>query len=167
ESLDGHDPAGASRPVEAFVDDLSNWYVRRSRRRFWKSEDDDDKRAAYYTLYHALRTVTLVLAPFVPFLAERIYQDLVRPVEPDAPESVHLCDVPTPDRTLVDENLDALVEGVRALAALGRAARGRARLNVRQPLPAVRLATRHRALRDDEELLAALAAHCTVQGVRL
>ena len=166
EHLDEYDPAGASRPVEAFVDDLSNWYVRRSRRRFWKSEDDDDKRAAYYTLYHALRTVTLVLAPFVPFLAERIYQDLVRPVEPDAPESVHLCDVPTPDRTLVDENLDALVEGVRTLVTLGRAARGHARIKVRQPLPAVLLVTRHRALRDHEELLAQLADELNVKAVR-
>src|SRR5207247_5417594 len=108
--------------------------------------------AAYHTLYHALRTLTLVLAPFVPFLAERIYQDLVRPVEPDAPESVHLCDVPTPDRTLVDEHLDALVEGVRTLVTLGPAARGHARITVSQPLPAVLLVTRHRALRDPEEL---------------
>jgi isoleucyl-tRNA synthetase len=164
--LDASDPAGASRPVETFVDDLSNWYVRRSRRRFWKSEDDADKRAAYYTLYHALRTLTLVLAPFVPFLAERVYQDVVRPVERDGPESVHLCDFPSSDPARVDESLDELMDGVRALVALGRAARGHARIKVRQPLPAVLLVTRHRGLRDREDLLEHIADELNVKAVR-
>src|SRR5207245_4099947 len=157
EHLDEYDPAGASRPVEAFIDDLSNWYVRRSRRRFWKSEGDADKRAAYFTLYQVLRTLTLTLAPFVPFLSERIYQDVVRSVEPRAPARVHLCDFPTADRARVDEPLNALMQAVRTLVALGRSARGRARIKVRQPLPAVLLVTRHRALRDHPELLEHLA----------
>ncbi len=166
ERMDEYDPAGASRPVETFVDDLSNWYVRRSRRRFWKSEDDADKRAAYYTLYHVVRVLTLVLAPFVPFLAERIYQDLVRPVEPDAPQSIHLCDFPTPDHTLLDESLEEVMQGVRTLVALGRAARGRARIKVRQPLPAALLVTRHRALRDRPQLLEHVADELNVKAVR-
>ncbi|MGH2405353.1 MAG: isoleucine--tRNA ligase, partial [bacterium] len=94
ERLDDFDPAGASRPAEAFIDDLSTWYVRRSRRRFWKSGDDADKRAAYSTLYEVLRTLTQALAPFVPFLTEAIYQNVVRVLEPGAPESVHLCVFP-------------------------------------------------------------------------
>ena len=164
--LDDYDPMDATRPVESFVDDLSNWYVRRSRRRFWKSEDDADKRAAYYTLYHALRTLTLVLAPFVPYLAERIYQDLVRPVEPDAPVSVHLCDFPSPDASLMDPQLDELVDGVRTLVALGRSARGHARIKVRQPLPAVLLVTRHRPLVDRPELIDQIADELNVKSVR-
>src|SRR3989442_8903417 len=83
--LDDYDPAGASRPVEAFIDDLSNWYVRRSRRRFWENEGDTDKRAAYFTVYEVLPTLTLTLAPFVPFLSQRIYQDEVRAVWARAP----------------------------------------------------------------------------------
>jgi len=164
--LDAYDPPGAARPIEQFVDDLSNWYVRRSRRRFWKSEDDEDKRAAYATLYRALRTLVLLLAPFTPFLCERIYQDLVRVVEPQAPRSVHLCDYPAPEAALVDEELEAAMEAVRTLVALGRAARGHARIKVRQPLPAVWLVTRSRALRARPELLAVLADELNVKAVR-
>ncbi len=166
ERLDDYDPAGAARPLEAFVDDLSNWYVRRSRRRFWKSEDDADKRAAYFTLYHALRTVTLLLAPLTPFLTERIYQSLVRPVERDAPTSVHLCDFPVPDPDLVDESLERLVDGVRSLVALGRAARNHARVKVRQVLPAVLLVTRHRRLREHPELLEQITDELNVKSVQ-
>ncbi len=164
--MDDYDPAGAAKALEAFVDDLSTWYVRRSRRRFWKSEDDADKRAAYYALYHALRTLALLLAPFVPFLAERIYQDVVRPVDARAPLSVHLCDFPTPDTARMDEELETLVEAARTLVALGRAARGRARIKVRQPLPAVLLVTRHRALRETPELLDHIADELNVKAVR-
>jgi isoleucyl-tRNA synthetase len=166
ERMDAYDPAGASRPVETFIDDLSNWYVRRSRRRFWKSEDDTDKHAAYFALYQALRTLTLTLAPFIPFLSERIYQDLVRPVEPNAPISVHLCDFPKADLARVDERLNDLMQAVRTLVALGRSARGRARIKVRQPLPAVLLVTRHRALRDHLELIEHLADELNVKAVR-
>ncbi|HLE78415.1 MAG TPA: class I tRNA ligase family protein [bacterium] len=166
ERLDDYDPQGATRPVEAFVDALSNWYVRRSRRRFWKSEDDTDKRAAYYTLYHALRTLALVLAPFMPFLGERLYQGLVRPVESDAPESVHLCDFPQPDPAVREPDLEALMDGARTLVGLGRAARSHARVKVRQPLPAVLLVTRHRALRDYPELLEQIREELNVKAVR-
>ncbi len=164
--LDDYDLVGATRPLEAFLDDLSNWYVRRCRRRFWKSEDDADKRAAYFTLYHALRTLTSLLAPFVPFLAEHIYQGLVRPVEPEAPLSVHLCDFPRADRTLTDETLETLMDGARGLVALGRAARNHARIKVRQPLTAVLVVTRHRALRDSLELLDQINDELNVKAVR-
>ena len=164
--LDEYDPQGATRPVETFVEDLSNWYVRRCRRRFWKSEDDASKRAAYYTLYRALRTLALTVAPFVPFLAERIYQGLIRPVERDAPISAHLVDFPTADRSLVDERLEELMEGVRTLVALGRAARSHARLKVRQPLPAALLVTHHRTLKDLPELLEQIADELNVKQIR-
>jgi len=164
--LDDYDPQGASRALEAFVDDLSHWYVRRSRRRFWKSEADDDKRAAYYTLYRTLRTLTLLLAPFVPFLAERLYQDVIRVVEPDAPVSVHLCDFPEPDEARLDDELEAEMEAVRRLVALGRAARGQARLKVRQPLPAVLLVTKSARLRERADLIEILADELNVKAVR-
>ncbi len=164
--LDDFDPAGASRPVEAFVDDLSTWYVRRSRRRFWKSGDDADKRAAYYTLYEALRTLTLALAPFVPFLAEAICQNLVRVVQPHSPESVHLCDYPEAVANRADPELEVAMDTVRNLASLGRAARSAAKVRVRQPLPAVLIVTRDGRLRNEPELRDLLADELNVKEVR-
>jgi len=164
--LDDSDPVGATRAIEAFVTDLSNWYVRRCRRRFWKSEDDEDKRAAYFTLYHALRTVTVALAPFVPFLSEHLYQGLVRPVEARAPVSVHLTDFPLADGARRDERLEELMEGVRGLIALGRAARNHVRVKVRQPLPAVLIVTRHQALANIPELVDQITDELNVKAVR-
>ncbi|MGQ0571492.1 MAG: isoleucine--tRNA ligase [Armatimonadota bacterium] len=164
--LDEFDIAGASRPVEEFVDDLSTWYVRRSRRRFWKGEDDADKRAAYYTLYRVLRTLVLALAPFVPFLTEAIYQNLVRTIEPEAPESVHLCDYPALDDAHLDGELEASMTSVRELVTLGRAARSAARIRVRQPLAEVLIATPERGLRDQPELIDLLADELNVKSVR-
>jgi isoleucyl-tRNA synthetase len=132
--LDDFDPAGAARPIEQFVDDLSLWYVRRGRRRYWKSEGDDDKRAAYQTLYDVLVTLAKVLAPFTPFLAEILYQNLVRSVDAAAPLSVHLCDLPVADAGAVDLALEAATSEARRLVSLGRAARNEAHLRVRQPL---------------------------------
>ncbi|OFX27642.1 MAG: isoleucine--tRNA ligase [Armatimonadetes bacterium RBG_16_67_12] len=166
ERLDDYDIAGAGRPVEEFVDELSTWYVRRSRRRFWKSEDDTDKQAAYYTLYRVLRTLTLASAPFVPFLTEAIYQNLVRVVERDAPESVHLCDYPAAEPAHLDDDLETAMARVRDLVALGRAARGAARIRVRQPLPAVLVATPDRGLRGRAELIDLLADELNVKQVR-
>ncbi len=117
-----------------FVDELSNWYVRRGRERFWGKGMAGDKEAAFATLYHVLVTLSKVCAPFVPFLAEEIYQNLVVNNVPGAPESVHLCDFPVPDETAVhpeiEEQMDALVEVVQ----LGRACRNTANLKVRQPV---------------------------------
>jgi isoleucyl-tRNA synthetase len=132
--LEGFDSATATHRVESFAEDLSNWYVRRSRRRFWKSEDDADKRAAYDTLYTCLFTLSRLLAPFIPFLAEEMYQNLVRSHDDSGPESVHLCDWPEADLSLVDPCLDEETRLVMRLVSLGRAARSKAGIKVRQPL---------------------------------
>ena len=127
-------PMEAMHAIEEFIDGLSNWYVRRSRRRFWKSENDSDKQAAYTTLYQTLTTLCRVLAPVTPFLAEEMYQNLEARVNPEAPPSVHLTDWPEPDR---EETDTALLEATRLamrLASLGRSARASAKLKVRQPL---------------------------------
>jgi isoleucyl-tRNA synthetase len=113
---------------------LSNWYVRRSRRRFWKSESDDDKLAAHTTLYTCLVTVCKLLAPIAPFIPEEIYRNLVCSVDKSAPESIHLTDYPVADMTLVDTTLNETMELVMDLASLGRAARASAAIKVRQPL---------------------------------
>jgi len=133
-ALDHYDVTGAARPIQKFVDDLSNWYVRRSRRRFWKSENDEDKAAAYSTLYQCLVTVAKLLAPFMPFLAEEMYQNLVRSVDESAPESVHLCDWPVADESLIDQALVEDTRQVMRLVSLGHAARNRAGIKLRQPL---------------------------------
>ena len=150
--LDEYDATGSARAIEAFVDDLSNWYVRRSRRRFWKSADDADKRAAYLTLYEALVTLAKLLAPFTPFLAEELYQSLVRPVDAAAPESVHLCDWPQADAAAVDETVAFQMAAARRVVEMGRAARTAAGVKTRQPLAAVAVAVPP----DEREALAAL-----------
>lgn len=134
--LQDYDVASLTRQVEAFVDDLSNWYVRRSRRRFWKSESDSDKLAAYSTLYEVLVALTKIIAPMMPFLAEEMYQNLVKSDgrNPDAPESVHHCDYPLVDEALVDRQLLDDVALTQQLVSLGRAARNKAGIKVRQPL---------------------------------
>ena len=139
EELDTYDPTDAARAIETFVDDLSNWYVRRSRRRFWRgvSESDQDKQSAYYTLYSALVTVSKLLAPFAPFIAEEIYQNLVRSVDSAAPESVHLAEWPKADANRVDAALNAETQLVKRICSLGRAARAKAQIKVRQPVAQV------------------------------
>jgi len=133
-ALDVFDALAATRRVEAFVEDLSNWYVRRSRRRFWKSESDTDKIAAYATLYQALVTLAKLLAPFTPFLAEELYQNLVRSFDPAAPESVHLASWPVADPSRIDRTLSDETQLVMRVASLGRAARASAQIKVRQPV---------------------------------
>jgi isoleucyl-tRNA synthetase len=128
------DATGAARPIGDFIDDLSNWYVRRSRRRFWRSEENADKIAAYLTLYECLETLTRLLAPFTPFIAEEIYRNLVLSVSPDAPPSVHMTDFPVADKSLIDERLIADTQLVMRVVRMGHAARNQAGLKVRQPL---------------------------------
>ncbi|MEK7281938.1 MAG: class I tRNA ligase family protein, partial [Chloroflexota bacterium] len=137
QELDNYDPPAAGRKIEAFVDNLSNWYVRRSRRRFWKSENDTDKLAAYTTLYQCLVTLSKLLAPFTPFLAEDLYQNLVRSQDPQAPLSVHLSDFPQADLSQVDEALIEHTQLAIKVCSLGRAARSQAGIKVRQPLSRV------------------------------
>jgi isoleucyl-tRNA synthetase len=134
EAFETYDVPGATRPIETFVEALSTWYLRRSRRRFWKSESDSDKQAAYFTLYTALVTLAKLLAPAMPFLAEELYQNLVRSVDPRAPESVHLAKWPQADPALVDETLNREMALVMRLVSLGHSARQKANRKVRQPL---------------------------------
>ena len=133
-ALENYDVPDATRPIQSFVDILSKWYLRRSRRRFWKSESDADKNAAYNTLYEALVTLSKLLTPTMPFLAEELYQNLVRTSDSSAPESVHLCDWPLFNPERIDEALNANMELVMKLASLGHAARNQAAIKVRQPL---------------------------------
>ncbi|HEX6709347.1 MAG TPA: isoleucine--tRNA ligase [Rubrobacter sp.] len=134
ERLDAYDVTAAGRAIGEFVDELSNWYVRRSRRRFWKGEDDQDKKAAHSTLYECLVTVTKLTAPFTPFVAEALYQNLVVNVDEAAPESVHLADWPEYREGLVDQKLSERMSAARRVVGLGRAARNVAAIKTRQPL---------------------------------
>jgi len=133
-AYEAYDVPGATRPIEAFVEALSTWYLRRSRRRFWKSESDSDKQAAYSTLYTALVTLAKLLAPAMPFLAEELHQNLVRAVDGDAPESVHLSEWPKADESLIDDTLNYEMALVMRLVSLGHSARQKANRKVRQPL---------------------------------
>jgi len=145
DALEAYEPADAARPIEAFVEQLSNWYVRRSRRRFWRSGDDIDSQAALHTLYECLVTVTKLLAPFTPFLAESLYQNLVARRTADARDSVHLEDWPSVNEAAIDEQLSIDILLVQRMVSLGRAARAKANAKVRQPLASVVLVPRNEA----------------------
>jgi isoleucyl-tRNA synthetase len=134
EAYENYDVTNATRPIEAFVEKMSTWYLRRSRRRFWKSESDSDKQAAYSTLYTALVTVAKLLAPSMPFLADELYQNLVRTVDQSAPESVHLAKWPEVLPEMIDESLNRDMALVMRLVSLGHSARQKANRKVRQPL---------------------------------
>jgi len=134
EALETYDVLGATRPIQGFVDQLSNWYLRRSRRRFWKSESDGDKFAAYATLFEALKTVSKLLGPTMPFIAEAIHQNLVRSVDINAVVSVHLEKWPEYNPALINESINKEMALIMKLASIGHAARNRANRKVRQPL---------------------------------
>jgi isoleucyl-tRNA synthetase len=136
-ALDSYDPTSAARYIQSFIEDLSNWYVRRSRRRFWKSENDADKLAAYTTLYQCLVNLSQLLAPFMPFISEELYQNLVCSINPEAKESVHLTDFPVADKAKINDKLDSDVKLAMKIASLGRAARAKVGIKVRQPLAKV------------------------------
>ncbi len=134
EGLEAYDATGAGRRIATFVDDLSNWYVRRARRRFWDPGGEAnaaDKVAAYRTLHESLVTLSQLLAPFTPFVAEELWRNLSGP---GAPESVHLSDYPEPDTSDVDATLDVTMQAARDIASLGRTVRSDARVKVRRPL---------------------------------
>ena len=124
----------AARALQDFVDDMSNWYVRRSRERFWAKGMEQDKINAYMTLYTALVTVAKVAAPMIPFMTEDIYQNLVRSLDKEAPESIHLCDFPVANEAHIDKDLEAKMEEVLKVVVLGRAARNTANIKNRQPI---------------------------------
>ncbi len=134
EGLEQYNHEQPAAAIQEFLDDLSNWYLRRSRERFWKSGLDNDKLAAYLTLHECLATLVTLLAPFMPFVTEELYQNLVRGIDANAPFSVHLCDWPQADEGLIDEQLTRETHLVMLVVGLGRAAREKAQIKVRQPL---------------------------------
>jgi isoleucyl-tRNA synthetase len=168
EAYETYDVPGATRPVQAFVDTLSNWYVRLSRRRFWKSESDADKQGAYATLYECLTTVAQLMAPAAPFLSESLYRNLVADVFGNMPPSVHLSRWPQHDPALIDKALIDEMRLVERLVSLGRAARETVKLGIRQPLADAAF-----VVRDPAEVAALgrmsslIAAELNVKNVRL
>ncbi len=167
-AYEGYDVNAATRPIQNFVNTLSNWYLRRSRRRFWKSEGDSDKNAAYATLYQALVTVAKLIAPAMPFIADELYRNLVISVDPNAPESVHMADWPKFDESMIDEQLNHEMDLIIDLASLGHAARNKANRKVRQPLAEAAFSV---GQADDRPLIAkyadVLAEELNVKSVRL
>lgn len=140
EALDAYDLSKAVDPIVSFIDELNNWYIRRSRRRFWRSENDNDKNEAYGSLYTVLKILTKVAAPFIPFVTENIYQNLRQENEP---ESVHLCDYPVYDSSYRDEELEFKMDTVQKAVSMGRSLRYQFNLKIRQPLRSVELVTRN------------------------
>ncbi|MDX1412569.1 MAG: class I tRNA ligase family protein [Candidatus Promineifilaceae bacterium] len=166
--LDKYDAESACYHLESFLDDLSNWYVRRSRRRFWKSEADQDKSAAYATLHHVLVEYVKLLAPFVPFITEEMYQNLVRNVAEQAPSSVHHCIYPTADADKLDRPLLNKMRLAITTASLGRAARGSADIKLRQPLAKARVNVGSQRERDDLlELAEVLSEEINVKKIEV
>jgi isoleucyl-tRNA synthetase len=154
-AMDAYDLQQAVRPLVQFIDDLTNWYIRRSRRRFWKSEDDDDKTRAYETLHAVLLRLCQIAAPFVPFISEEIYRNLRTA---GLPESVHLCDFPLPGGLARDEALEAQMAKVQEVVGLARQLRADFNLKVRQPLAALHVVCRDEALLDLVRPLADIVA---------
>jgi isoleucyl-tRNA synthetase len=155
QSMEAYDLQKASTRFVAFIDDLTNWYIRRSRRRFWKSSNDRDKADAYQTLHAVLLGLCRLAAPFTPFVTEAMYRNL-RP--PAMPESVHLCDYPAADGSLLDEGLNQTMAHTMSAVSLGRFLRTQAALKVRQPLRSVVLVSANPAVRADLEAMADVVA---------
>ena len=140
EAMDAYDLSRAIDPIVSYIDQLNNWYIRRSRRRFWKSESDIDKTEAYETLYTALKTFSLVAAPVIPFITEQMWQNLK--TESD-PESVHLADYPVYNEKRRDEDLEFKMDTVQKAVSMGRSLRYQYNLKIRQPLKSVEFVTRN------------------------
>ena len=162
-AMDVYDLQQAVRPFVAFIEDLTNWYIRRSRRRFWKSTDDEDKAMAYRTLYTVLLQLSKVAAPFIPFISETIYRNLRTD---DMPESVHLCDFPQSSGENRDEALEKQMAAVMSVVVLGRQLRSAHDLKVRQPLPAIHVISRDAALLEQiQELKDIIAEELNVKNI--
>jgi len=154
-----------ARALDAFVDDLSNWYLRRSRERYWVSDMPQDKINAYKTLHHALVTVAKLAAPFVPFLAEQLYQNLVTPLDASAPLSIHLCDFPVADESLIDPQLEAQMAVTIEIVTQGRAARNAGNAKTRQPLAQMMVALANGSKAPDASLLEVIREELNVKAV--
>jgi isoleucyl-tRNA synthetase len=166
--LDRYDAERATMHLESFLDDLSNWYVRRSRRRFWKSEADADKSAAYATLHHVLVQYIKLLAPFIPFTTETMYQNLVRGIDDASPTSVHHCLYPAADAATLDRRLLNKMRLAITTASLGRAARGSADIKLRQPLARARVNVGSQQERNDLlELAEVLSEEINVKEIEV
>jgi isoleucyl-tRNA synthetase len=162
-SLDGYDLQRAALRFRGFIEELTNWYIRRSRRRFWKSEDDADKAEAYATLHHVLLTFTKLAAPFIPFVTEEMYRNLRTD---DMPESVHLCDYPTVEQRLLDEALSRRMANTMLAVSLGRNLRKQTRLKVRQPLRSCVVVSHSDTVRDDiQSMIDIVAEELNVKSV--
>jgi isoleucyl-tRNA synthetase len=133
-NYDNYKVGRVMRDFEVLIDNISNWYVRRSRRRFWKSENDTDKYSAYYTLYTSLKTIILTMSPIIPFVTDEIYRNLVLSVDKNALESIHLNRFPKIEKDLIDEELSAKIDTIIKVVGLGRAARDKKNIRIRQPL---------------------------------
>ena len=167
-ALDVYDAEKATKAAELFLDDLSNWYVRRSRRRFWKSEADADKNAAYATLYHVMVEFAKLLAPFIPFTTEAIYQNLVRSVDKSAPASIHHTFYPAADGAALNRRLLDKMRLAITTASLGRAARASANVKLRQPLARARVNVGSRQAQADlRELAGVLAEEINVKEIEV
>ena len=164
EGLEKYQITETARKIEEFTDVLSNWYVRRCRERYWGSEMTEDKIAAYATLDHVLITLSKVIAPYVPFVAENIYQNLVRSVDKDAPLSVHFNSFPVADESFIDKDLEAQMKKLLDVVVLGRSARNAANIKNRQPLSKLYIVSNDNSKLSDE-LAAVLADEINVKSV--
>ncbi len=164
ENLENYVTCEPARQINEFVDSLSNWYVRRSRERFWVSGESDDKTAAFTTLYHCLVELCKLAAPFVPLITEQIYQNIVRSVDESAPISLHLCDWPVADESMIDESLNEGMETVLDIVVLGRSTRNASGLKNRQPLSKIIVATAEK-MSLSNELISLIEDELNVQAV--
>jgi len=168
EEMDNFDCTKAARAIEEFViEDLSNWYIRLCRRRFWKTESTKEKLSAYLTLYEVLVNITLLSAPFIPFISESMYRNLVCSLDPSAPESVHLRDFPAPKKELILQELESAMEIIRKLVTLGRAVRSSEKIKIRQPLGIIYIPEKvYSSIKKFPELLDYIKSELNVKEVK-
>lgn len=163
DALDNYEVVKATRSIQEYVDDLSNWYIRCSRDRFWSEGSSKDKQQAYLTLYQSLMDLSKLLAPFVPFMSESIYRNL----SVNGPNSVHLCDWPAADQSQVDERLETRMATAREITGLGRRARNQADIKVRQPLSTIVIETTSRTPSLSDEIISLIGEELNVKQVQL
>ncbi len=168
EEMEKFNATNAARAIQSFViDDLSNWYIRLNRERFWKSEKDKDKWSAYTVTYTVIKELAKLLAPFIPFTSEKIYQEIVRAAEKDLPESVHLCDYPMENLELIDQKLEENMNIVKEIVAIGRRLRNEANIKIRQPLSKIWVKVDSKLEKDIENLKKYIEQELNVEEVIL
>lgn len=166
EEMEKFNATAAARAIQSFViDDLSNWYIRLNRERFWKSDKDKDKWSAYTTTFYVLKELSKLLAPFIPFTSEKIYQEIVRNIEKNNPESVHLCDYPKENLSLIDQRLEENMEIVREIVVSGRMLRNQANIKIRQPLSKIWIKVDPKLEKDIENLKKYIQQELNIEDV--